>query len=182
MFKNFYKILASAKIDGMDLFSLLEIADRNGKLQPNDRTLFEESNGLYVPRKEINEPIFISDGVLISGQYQNYEANYLIYKDLFFKFLSYGKNAITIICMKRPEDAWKFEIDSNYHAILLDPVNVNTQVYIAYDVEVLGIDRCSGQKYKSGAWNKVLYKEFSSLVEEVRSFKNRNKVEEAYQK
>ena len=181
MFKNFYRLFINTRLRSTDLFDCLELAKKYEKAYRNSNDIFTEVNGKYVLSvKEIdeNEPVFIKVG-------DNAE-NYVVFYDNFFITYSIDRNAddyIVRIHMKRQEDNWEFKsLSSGDGCDVLDPLNVNAEVYIKYNVGVLHLNRCYGEDYRSGSWNKVFYRTLGSFIEKVHGFTEINRIMKSYEK
>ena len=100
-----------------------------------------------------------------------------------FFYDSETKDKITRIYVKSPNDAWTFNFDGNADSMdLLHPTNVCAEVYVNYDVSVLQLDRCFGENYKSGSWNKMFYHTLISFFEKTQGYTELNRIKVAYQK
>lgn len=181
MFKNFYRLFINTRLRAVDLFDCLELAKKYEKVYRNSNDIFTEVSGKYVLSvKEIdeNEPVFIKVG-------DNAE-NYVVFYDNFFITYSIDRNAddyIVRIHMKRQEDNWEFKsLSSGDGCDVLDPLNVNAEVYIKYNVGVLHLNRCYGEDYRSGSWNKVFYRTLGSFIGKVHGFTEINRIEKSYEK
>lgn len=181
MFKNFYRLFINTRLRAVDLFDCLELAKKYEKVYRNSNDIFTEVSGKYVLSvKEIdeNEPVFIKVG-------DNAE-NYVVFYENFFITYSINRNAddyIVRIHMKRQEDNWEFKsLSSGDGCDVLDPLNVNAEVYIKYNVGVLHLNRCYGEDYRSGSWNKVFYRTLGSFIEKVHGFTEINRIEKSYEK
>lgn len=181
MFKNFYRLFINTRLRAVDLFDCLELAKKYEKVYRNSNDIFTEVSGKYVLSvKEIdeNEPVFIKVG-------DNAE-NYVVFYDNFFITYSIDRNAddyIVRIHMKRQEDNWEFKsLSSGDGCDVLDPLNVNAEVYIKYNVGVLHLNRCYGEDYRSGSWNKVFYRTLGSFIEKVHGFTEINRIMKSYEK
>ena len=181
MFKNFYRLFINTRLRAVDLFDCLELAKKYEKVYRNSNDIFTEVSGKYVLSvKEIdeNEPVFIKVG-------DNAE-NYVVFYDNFFITYSIDRNAddyIVRIHMKRQEDNWEFKsLSSGDGCDVLNPLNVNAEVYIKYNVGVLHLNRCYGEDYRSGSWNKVFYRTLGSFIEKVHGFTEINRIEKSYEK
>ena len=181
MFKNFYRLFINTRLRAVDLFDCLELAKKYEKVYRNSNDIFTEVSGKYVLSvKEIdeNEPVFIKVG-------DNAE-NYVVFYDNFFITYSIDRNAddyIVRIHMKRQEDNWEFKsLSSGDGCDVLNPLNVNAEVYIKYNVGVLHLNRCYGEDYRSGSWNKVFYRTLGSFIEKVHGFTEINRIMKSYEK
>ena len=181
MFKNFYRLFINTRLTSTYLFDCLELAKKYERVYRNSKDIFTEVSGKYVLSvKEIdeNEPVFIKVG-------DNAE-NYVVFYENFFITYSIDRNAddyIVRIHMKRQEDNWEFKsLSSGDGCDVLDPLNVNAEVYIKYNVGVLHLNRCYGEDYRSGSWNKVFYRTLGSFIEKVHGFTEINRIEKSYEK
>lgn len=181
MFKNFYRLFINARLGNIDLFDCLELAKKYEKIYRNSNDIFTEVGGKYVLSvKELdeNEPVFIKVG--------SEAENYVVFYENFFIMYSIDRNAddyIVRIHMKRQEDAWEFKgLSSGDGCDVLDPLNVNAEVYVKYNVGVLHLNRCYGENYHSGSWNKMFYRTLGSFIEKVQGFTEINRIKKSYEK
>lgn len=181
MFKNFYRLFINARLGNIDLFDFLELAKKYEKVYRNSNDIFTEVDGKYVLSvKELdeNEPVFIKVG--------SDAENYVVFYENFFITYSIDRNAddyIVRIHMKRQEDDWEFKgLSSGDGCDVLDPLNVNAEVYVKYNVGVLHLNRCYGENYHSGSWNKTFYRTLGSFIEKVQGFTEINRIKKSYEK
>lgn len=181
MFKNFYRLFINARLGNIDLFDCLELAKKYEKIYRNSNDIFTEVGGKYVLSvKELdeNEPVFIKVG--------SEAENYVVFYENFFIMYSIDRNAddyIVRIHMKRQEDSWEFKgLSSGDGCDVLDPLNVNAEVYVKYNVGVLHLNRCYGENYHSGSWNKMFYRTLGSFIEKVQGFTEINRIKKSYEK
>lgn len=181
MFKNFYRLFINARLGNIDLFDCLELAKKYEKIYRNSNNIFTEVGGKYVLSvKELdeNEPVFIKVG--------SDAENYVVFYENFFIMYSIDRNAddyIVRIHMKRQEDSWEFKgLSSGDGCDVLDPLNVNAEVYVKYNVGVLHLNRCYGENYHSGSWNKMFYRTLGSFIEKVQGFTEINRIKKSYEK
>ena len=139
----------NTRLGNIDLFDCLELAKKYEKIYRNSNDIFTEVGGKYVLSvKELdeNEPVFIKVG--------SEAENYVVFYENFFIMYSIDRNAddyIVRIHMKRQEDSWEFKgLSSGDGCDVLDPLNVNAEVYVKYNVGVLHLNRCYGENYHSG--------------------------------
>lgn len=183
MFKNFYRLLINAKLGTTDLFDCLELAKKYEKVYQNSNDIFTQVNDgekylLSVKELDENEPVFIKVG--------SEAENYVVFYENFFIMYSIDRNAddyIVRIHMKRQEDSWEFKgLSSGDGCDVLDPLNVNAEVYVKYNVGVLHLNRCYGENYHSGSWNKMFYWTLGSFIEKVQGFTEINRIKKSYEK
>lgn len=181
MFKNFYRLFINTKLGTIDLFDCLELAKKYEKVYRNSNDIFTEVSGKYVLSvKELdeNEPVFIKVG--------SDAENYAVFYENFFITYSIDRNAddyIVRIHMKRREDNWEFKpLSSGDGCDVLDPLNVHAEVYVKYNVGVLHLNRCFGEDYRSGSWNKMFYRTLGSFIEKVQGFTEINRIKKSYEK
>lgn len=189
MFKNIYRLFINTKLGTIDLFNGLELAKKYEKVYRNSNDIFTEVNGKYflsVKEFDENEPVFI--------KVSNDAENYAVFYENFFVTYSISRTSedytdrtaedyIVRIHMKRQEDSWEFKpLSSGDGCDVLDPLNVNAEVYVKYNVGVLHLNRCYGEDYHSGSWNKMFYRTLSSFVEKVRGFTEINRIKKSYEK
>lgn len=181
MFKNFYRLFINARLGNIDLFDCLELAKKYEKIYRNSNDIFTEVDGKYVLSvKELdeNEPVFIKVG--------SEAENYVVFYENFSIMYSIDRNAddyIVRIHMKRQEDSWEFKgLSSGDGCDVLDPLNVNAEVYVKYNVGVLHLNRCYGENYHSGSWNKMFYRTLGSFIEKVQGFTEINRIKKSYEK
>ena len=181
MFKNFYRLFINTKLGTIDLFECLELAKKYEKVYRNSNDIFNEVSGKYVLSvKELdeNEPVFIKVG--------SDAENYAVFYENFFITYSIDRNVddyIVRIHMKRQEDNWEFKpLSSGDGCDVLDPLNVHAEIYVKYNVGVLHLNRCYGEDYRSGSWNKTFYRTLNSFVEKVHGFTEINRIKKSYEK
>ena len=181
MFRGFYKFLITTKLSQVNLFRPLDLAKKYDKVFPNLGGLFTEDEigdnryHFACENGDVTEPLFIK---------ANEETTCAFFGNLFFTF-SYDpepEDSIVRIYVKRPEDTWTFKRLSDQGCDILNPVNVHAEVYIAYSVSVLKLNRCSGEDYKSGTWNKRLYREFLEFTDKTEGYTEINQIKQAYGK
>ena len=160
MLKNFYNFLITTKFTQLNLFDFLEIAEKHGRVYANKDADFDIDGRLSMPEIENDEPCFIHvDGADI-------ETCVAVYENLLFTFSvdETLNDRIIRIYMKKPE------------------CNVNAEIYVNYNVSVLRLNRCVGENYKSGAWNKMFYKTLESFCKKVQGYTEINQLKKAYEK
>lgn len=183
MFRGFYKFLITQKLSQLNLFDNLELAQKYGMVRANSETLFEEflnASGALRYRlagfeEYITEPLFI--------QATN-ETTCAFYGNLMFVF-SYDpepNDYVLRIFIKKPEDKWVFVRNSSNGCYVLNPTNVHAEVYVAYNVSVLRLNRCVGDDYKSGTWNKRFYDDLTGFIDKTNAYTEINQMKEAYKK
>ena len=180
MCKYFYNLLISPRINHMDLFDYLEMAERYGKIHTDVNEVVDVDGNLTVPYSE--EPLFIAAK-------DESEAYVVFYKDLFILFSINNEldDKIVQIYVKRPEDEWRIPVKQGGGEFdLLNPCNVKVEVYIKYDVSVTKLNRritrCSGDEYKSGNWNKTFYQSLNSFIKNVEGYTEISQIKHAYSK
>jgi hypothetical protein len=183
MFRNFYRILITSKLSRIDLFDYLELAKRYGKValeNKKDHFIKSEENPGFYNIPESSEPFFIEVG----GEFETHCA---FYENLFFHF-SYDpalNDTIVRVYVKRPSDKWEFKaLDTlDGGCDVLNPTNVHAEVYIKYNVSVLKkSNRCTGEDYKTGNWNKAFWRSLISFFDTVQNFTELNRIKLAYEK
>lgn len=98
----------------------------------------------------------------------------IYFGNLHFFYLKNDKDRILRAFIKNPEDEWAFSDNNSGKAN-----NEEFQVYIKFDVDVLGEERCFCEKYKSGNWDLYIIKAISALkrfVEEMTEYSKFQKV------
>ena len=180
MFNSFYNLLINAKLRNFDLFNCLDVARKYGKIHRDDVTDLFTSNdtgNFVISENLIEEPVFLSAK-------DKPETYVVFYRNLFITFLNDTEqgNRIIRIYIKRPEDNWEVTTSENGELDILNPLNVNAEVYAVYDVNVLNISRCAGEEYFSGKWNKMFYKTVNSFTKNVEGYKEISKMRVAYGK
>ena len=189
MFKNIYRLFINTKLGTIDLFNGLELAKKYEKVYRNSNDIFTEVNGEYVLSvKELdeNEPVFIkvsSDAENYVVFYENFFITYSISRASEDYTDRTAEDYIVRIHMKRQEDSWLFKpLSSGDGCDVLDPLNVNAEVYVKYNVGVLHLNRCYGEDYRSGSWNKMFYRTLGSFIEKVHGFTEINRIKKSYEK
>ena len=177
MFREFYRILINARFESNDLFKYLDLAKSYGKVQENDRSVFvkdaTESDWTLSP--ESPEPIFIK-GSADNGTVCAFFENMFI----LFSVNEKTDDRIIRIYLKRPEDQWIFTDADEGKVCVVKPKNVCAEVYINYDVNVLDLNRCHGEEYLSGTWNKAFYRSLTAFMRSVEGFTEVNRIKRAY--
>lgn len=180
MCRGFYRLLATTKLTQVNLFDSLKLAQKYDRVFSHPAGLFDEdedNEGLYhlTGALKQTEPIFIK---------VNEETACAFYENLLFVF-SYDpepQDSIIRIYIKRPTDKWLFKRCDGNSFDVLNPTNVHAEVYTAYNVSVLKLNRCVGEDYKSGSWNKSFYKSLMSFIEKVNGYTEISQLKEAYKK
>ena len=165
MCKSLYNFLIRSKISTIDFFDCLNIARKYNKVKNSVEEITDFGS---------EEPAFIK--VEDSGMKEIYA---IFYKNL---LMVLHRNMVTDkivrIYIKRPTDTWTFK-SSNTEDIL-NPTNVHARVYVKYDVDVLNVERCYGENYKSGNWNEMFYKTITAFNRIVLGYTELNKISEAF--
>ena len=182
MLKNFYNLLIGVKVTQIDLFDVLAKAEHDGVIYKLTNDIFTSGGKLFYDPNE--SPVFIS---LYRPESDEPEKKTYVayYGNLFFSFYIDEKrnDRIVRIYAKKPDEDWIMTFDKfNGQYEPQHPSNAMTEVFVAYDVDVLGLDRCVGRKYNSGAWNKMFYKTFGKFADAVDKFGIKNVIDEAYGK
>lgn len=179
MFRKFYEFLITQKMASIDLFECLETAQKYGKIFSNTNGLFsyvgDDQFALSAPEENgEGHPVFVKAD-------PNREIYCAFYENLMISFSCEDGDKIVRVYAKTPEDEWTFlkPIDGGSFNIL-SPTNVNAEVYINYDVNVLKLDRCCGEDYRSGSWNKMFFHSILSFIDTVRDYTEVNRVQKAY--
>ena len=183
MCRCIYKLFITAKLSQINLFNALELAKKYDKIYRNTNDIFTAVNDgerylLSVGEVDEKEPIFIK----LNGDVENYA---VFYENFFISYSidNTANDYVVRIHMKRQEDNWEFKaLSSGDGCDVLNPLNVNAEVYINYNVSVLSLNRCSGEDYKSGSWNKMFYRTFNSFIEKVNNFTEINRIKKSYEK
>lgn len=180
MCKKIYGFLAETKLRQINLFDYLKLAQKYDKVFEHPGRVLaedEEHEGFYRIVEDFmpDEPIFIK---------VNEETTCAFFENLLFTFSHdpEPQNSIIRIHIKRPEDKWLFRFNNKSGFDVLNPANVHAEVYIAYSVSVLRVNRCIGEDYKGGSWNKSFYKSLLSFVDKVNAYTEISQLKEAYKK
>ena len=181
MFKAFFNFLVTAKLRQIDLFDNLELAKTYNKVVDNTDSIFvrhaENQFTLLTPGDEGPEcPMFIK---------VDNENTCAIHKNLLFSFMYDPEmnDRILRIYVKKPEDNWIFNKNvSGVGCDVLKPINVHAEVYVNYSVSVLKLNRCVGDNYKSGHWNKMFYLSLEDFIQKTCGFTEINQINEAYER
>ena len=158
MFKNFYKSIIDYKIKNIDLFNYLGTAEKYGKMhQKKEAFVSDEEPYFYAIERDKHYVAF--------------------YKNLFFNFSMDREkdDQIAEVFIKNPDEEWVLNEDET-------PKNTLGRVYLAYNVDVLGEQRCYGHRYVSGAWNKEFWTMFSEFDNKVSRLTELNQLEAIYSK
>ena len=184
MFSKFYEFFITQKMASVDLFDCLATAKEYGKVYANGKGLFSYvGEDIYALKhsEEIDggnegEPVFIQ----IDGRE---DLHCTFYKNLMFVFSDENGDKIVRVYAKRPQDEWSFLKPSDGQQFdIMNPVNVRAEVYINYDVNVLKLDRCCGEDYRSGEWNKMFYRSIHGFIDTVQGYTEVNRLKKAYKK
>ena len=99
-----------------------------------------------------------------------------------FHFDQVNNDRIIRIYVKSPGDEWTFHrfVDGAFD--VMNPLNVCAEVYVNYDVNVLKLNRCYGENYQSGVWNKMFYKTLCSFINKTQGLTEINRIKKAYEK
>ena len=188
MCKFFYNLLINSKLSGVDLFKYIDLAKRYEKVrQDTDHMIFsydENGNNYHLSaisddNPDYGSPIFIKvtkGPDVICAFYQN-----LMFS---FHFDSSTNDRIVRIYVKRPEDEWTFGVPNNETGAfdVLHPLNVEAEVFITYDINVLRLNRCFGQNYQSGVWNKMFYWTLCSFIDKTQGLTEISRIKKAYER
>ena len=186
--RGFYKILAKTELNSTDLFDYLDLAMKYDRVYRDCDDIFalsQEDSGvdkkgdtytISLPDAGEGLPVFIRP---CAGP----ETYAVFYENFFISYFIDGDDYIVRVHMKRPEDTWKFRKNTNGNGFdILNPLNVNAEVYVRYNVDVLHLSRCEGEEYRAGSWNKMFYKTLTSFKDKVRGFTEINRIKESYAK
>ena len=182
MCRGIYKILISTKLSQFNFFDALKLAQKYDKVYPNSAGLF-----IFTDNTQNTCQFALGDGIVTEPLFikANDETTCAFYGNLLITF-SYDpepEDSIVRIYVKRPEDVWCFEPNKEGQGCnIMNPTNVHAEVYIAYSVSVLKLNRCIGEDYKSGTWNKRFYREFIEFSEKINGYTELNRIKAAYQK
>ena len=180
MFNKLYGFLVGQKLSRLDLFLYLRTAEDYGKIYKvmNDITGPFNEHGKLTENCD-DEPIFISE--------QDREGVYIVfYQNLYFLFYSNDedRDMIVQIYIKRPEDTWHLPVNNDGSLDYLNPANVKVGIYTNYSVSVTKLGRtlghCGGEDYRSGTWDKMVYKSLISFLEKVENYTEINQIKQAY--
>lgn len=186
MCKAFYKLIITTSDVKVNLFDMLDLADKYGKINNNYQTLMTSSefypdlvnpsDSVYNFKEDwwINEPVFIR---------ANLNTVCVFYNDLMITY-AWDKekdDKVVRVYMKKPEDWWAFK-RSGEIVDLLNPVNVHAEVYTDYSVSILNLERSVGWNYKSGTWNKRFHREINEFVSKVNAYTELNQINTAYKR
>jgi hypothetical protein len=162
-----------------NLFEYFEVAKKSGKVHSVNE-VFSESGHFCSEEFDPEEPVFIA------GKEGDTQLSIIIFKNLYI-ILSLDEelnDRITQIYLKRPEDEWTLAKTGKNSFDLLTPSNVKIDVYVDYYVTLVKLNhylnRCVGEDYKSGSWNKMFHDSVSTLVSKVEGYKEINQIKSAY--
>ena len=189
MCKFIYNVLISSKFNGLDLFKYLDLAKQYDKVRfDTDDSIFSRTDkeneytlaAINESNPDYDNPVFIK----VSKEPDFY---CVFYGNLMFTFHfdKVNNNKIVRIYVKRPEDEWTFYrlVNTESGAFdVMNPINVGAEVYINYDVNVLKLNRCYGENYQSGVWNKMFYRTLCSFIDKTQGLTEINRIKKAYEK
>ena len=187
MCKAFYKLIITTTDVKVNLFDMLDLADKYGKITNNYQLLVKEddfypdlvdaANAVYIFKDDgwMSEPLFIRANLnTVCAFYNNLMLTYAWDKE--------KDDKVVRVFMKKPGDGWLFKRkdDGDGGLDLLNPTNVHAEVYIDYSVSILNLERSVGWNYKSGTWNKRFHREIKEFVKKVNAYTELNQIETAY--
>ena len=183
MLNFFYHFFIIPKLRAINFFDCLKIAEKYGKIHQDPKEVFD-MNGNLIDREISNiEPVFIS-----LKDEECCESCAVFYDNLFMLFTwnEDVEDTALQIYVKRPEDEWQVPVKKDGSLDFLNPNNVKAEVYINYDVNVFKfnrkLDRCMGEYYTPGRWDKMFYKTVNSFLERVDGYTELNQLSKAYGK
>ena len=172
----FYQAAINTKLQQLDFPQCITQAEKHHKVLRDPNELFNKVNPEGTTEGP-DMPIFFA----ISERPEVYIA---FYKNLYLTY-SYDKEVrdrVFRIYMKRPEDKWEIPSKPNGKGIdAYTPTNIKAEVYINYNVNVLDVDRCMGDHYRSGSWDKTFYKTLKSFLKDVEGYTETRQIEIAYE-
>jgi len=186
MCKAFYKLIITTSDVKVNLFDMLDLADKYGKINQNYQTvIMEDENpeltnpmtGIFHFKNDewITEPLFVRANLnTVCAFYNNLMITYAWDKE--------KDDKVVRVYMKKPEDWWTFirKDGGDYGIDLLNPYNVHAEVYTDYSISILNLERSVGWNYKSGTWNKRFHREIKEFVKKVNAYTELNQIETAY--
>ena len=183
MFRGFYKFLTTQKLSQLNLFDNLELAQKYSMVHSNNDSVFEEilDDSIPVHYRLADFDEYVTSPVFIQATNETVCA---FYGNLMFVF-SYDpepNDYVLRIFIKKPEDKWVFTHNNSNGCYVLNPTNVHAEVYVAYNVSVLRLNRCVGDDYKSGTWNKRFYDDLMGFIEKTNGYTEINQIKQAYKK
>lgn len=180
---SIYDFFITAKLRSINLYSCLEIAEKYGKIHQDPKEVFDKNGGLIYKEAVNQDPVFIS-----TKDEEGCESCAVFYGNFFILFSENEelKDKAVQIYIKRPEDEWQVPVKEDGSFDFLNPSSVKAEVYINYDINVFKLNRrlnrCMGEEYTSGRWNKMFYKTLNSFLKKVGGYTELNQVSVAYGK
>lgn len=189
MCKFIYNLLINSKFAGLDWFNYIDLANKYDRVTfDTDTSIFTRTDreneyilaAIDETNPDHNNPVFIK----VTKEPDQY---CVFYGNLMFVFhFDHEKNdKIVRIYVKRPEDEWTFYrlVNTESGAFdIMNPLNVSAEVYINYDINVLKLNRCYGENYKSGVWNKMFYRTLCSFINKTQGLTEINRIKKAYER
>lgn len=148
-------MLAERKLDWFEFEKLFEDVKKYGIAATN------ESGNIIIHAGEISA---IDKGTDKHIFYDNIHISY--HKD--------EKNTILRIKLKSPNEEW-VGTDENV-------TNEEYQVYVKFDVDVLGETRCTCEKYASGNWDSYIYHTLNAIEHKLSEMTEYEKFQKVYAK
>ncbi len=97
----------------------------------------------------------------------------IFYKNLHLHYMETSESVVTRISIKQDQDAW--EIGSRF-----SEATDTMEVYLTYDIEVLGGLRCDNTIDRYGNWNEYVYKRLVEIEEQIYEYTRESEFNKAY--
>lgn len=145
--KWFYKFRLENKLKDFNFFRLIDILETYEKFKkPEDL----ESSKFYA-----TEPVCLRTGENVYD---------IFYDNIHIHLEDTKKQTIISLSLKHIDFLWRLdELSPEENKNLLE-------VYLWYDIEVLGNRRCSNTNFTDGMWNEYVYKTLCELEEKVNGY------------
>ena len=151
--KHIYQYFLNQKLRNLDARKLFHI--------------MEEYNKLYERPVDSN---IKTDELIGFNIGDNYD---IFYKNVHLHYMETPEHMITRVSIKQDDDTWKIRNTFSED-------NDVMEVYLTYDIEVLGGLRCTNTILKNGTWNEYVFKTLDEIEQIVFSYTREAKFNRAY--
>ena len=149
--KFYYKLRLSSKLRNLELNKLIGVLSKYNKFNTQDR----------------DKVFFANDDVVafyVRDEDDNQFAD-IFYKNLHIHCEDGAKQTITRISLKDNEQTTQWKLGTHFSE------GIKTlEVYLTYDIEVLGGLRCNNTIFKDGYWNEYAFKTLSDVEEIINGY------------
>ena len=154
--KTYYKFLLDKKLRRLDAQKLFKVMVEYDKLYGRPVT------------PELNLPY--PDEIVGFQMGDNYD---IFYKNVHLHYMENAEHVITRISIKQDDVKWK--IGSKF-----SEDNESMEVFLTYDIEVLGGLRCTNTINRFGNWNEYVYKCLLDIEDQIYEFTRESSFNKAY--